>query len=55
MAFCCFVLICDGQYLVIYDELITNFFLALAAVGVLSLVAMGRISIVMIVCLTVVR
>lgn len=53
--FGCLTLLPDGQYLVIYDELITNFFLALAAVGVLLLIVMGRISIVIIVCLSVVR
>lgn len=42
------------QYLVIYDELIMNFVLALAAVAVLSLLVLGRIGVVAVVCLTVV-
>lgn len=42
------------QYLVIYDELIFNFILALVAVAVLSVCILGRIAVVMLVCATVV-
>lgn len=43
------------QFLVIYDELIMNFVLSLVAVAVLSSFILGRISIVILICLTVVR
>lgn len=39
----------------IYDELILNFILALVAVAVLSLFVLGKLSIVVLVCFTVVR
>ena len=39
----------------IYEELITNFLLALAAVAVLSLVVLGNVRVVLLVCVTVVR
>lgn len=42
------------QFLVIYDELIANFILALVAVAVLSLFVLGQLSIVVLVCMTVV-
>lgn len=38
----------------IYGELITNFLLALAAVAVLSLLVLGKVTVVILVCLTVV-
>lgn len=41
--------------MVIYGELISNFLLALAAVAVLSLLVLGKVTIVVLVCLTVVR
>lgn len=40
---------------VMYDELITNFVLALVAVAVLSILVLGQFAIVILVCLTVVR
>ena len=43
------------QYLVIYDELIMNFILALVAVAALSVFVLGKIAIVALVCFTVVR
>ena len=43
------------QFLVIYQELILNFALALAAVGILSIFVLGKLAIVALVCLTVVR
>lgn len=43
------------QFLVIYRELITNFVLALVAVAVLSMFVLGKVAIVALVCLTVVR
>lgn len=43
------------QYLVIYDELIMNFILALVAVAVLSVFVLGNIAIVALICFTVVR
>lgn len=43
------------QFLVVYQELITNFVLALVAVAVLSMFILGKIVIVALVCLTVVR
>ncbi|CAM9122089.1 unnamed protein product, partial [Laminaria digitata] len=42
------------QFLVMYQELILNFALALAAVGVLSVFILGKLAIVALVCLTVV-
>ncbi|CAN0269125.1 unnamed protein product, partial [Ascophyllum nodosum] len=42
------------QFLVIYDELIENFILALAAVVVLSLLVLGKVGVVVLVCFTVV-
>ncbi|CAM9351148.1 unnamed protein product, partial [Laminaria digitata] len=42
------------QYLVIYDELIMNFVMALVAVAVLSVFVLGKISIVALICFTVV-
>lgn len=42
------------QFLVIYEELIINFVLALAAVAVLSSLVLGQLVIVLLVCLTVV-
>lgn len=42
------------QFLVIYDELITNFFLAMVAVALLSLLVLGQPTIVVLVCLAVV-
>ena len=42
------------QFLVIYDELILNFVLALVAVAVLSVFILGRMAIVALVCFTVV-
>lgn len=43
------------QYLVLYDELIMNFVLALVAVAVLSVFVLGKIAIVALICFTVVR
>lgn len=43
------------QFLVIYEELIINFILALVAVAVLSLFILGKIGVVALVCFTVVR
>lgn len=43
------------QFLVMYRELILNFVLALIAVGVLSVFILGKLGIVALVCLTVVR
>lgn len=43
------------QFLVIYEELVVNFVLALVAVAVLSLLVLGKVAIVALVCLTVVR
>ena len=43
------------QFLVIYDELILNFILALVAVAVLSLFILGDMAMVALICLTVVR
>ena len=42
------------QFLVIYDELIENFILALAAVAVLSILVLGKVGVVVLVCFTVV-
>lgn len=42
------------QFLVIYDELIMNFILALVAVAILSLLVLGKVFIVILICLTVV-
>lgn len=42
------------QFLVIYDELVTNFILALVAVAILSMLVLGQIAISLIVCFTVV-
>lgn len=42
------------QYLVLYDELIMNFVLALVAVAVLSVFVLGKIAIVALICFTVV-
>eukprot|EP00904_Undaria_pinnatifida_P008217 jgi/Undpi1/4525/HiC_scaffold_18.g07879.m1 len=42
------------QFLVMYEELILNFALALAAVGVLSTFILGKVAVVALVCLTVV-
>lgn len=39
----------------IYEELITNFLLVLAAVAVLSLIVLGTVRVVLLVCVTVVR
>ncbi|CAN0336892.1 unnamed protein product [Ascophyllum nodosum] len=47
------VFVLNEQFLVIYDELITNFILALVAVAILSLLILGKIGIVVLVCLTV--
>eukprot|EP00752_Nemacystus_decipiens_P014689 g13085.t1 len=41
------------QFLVIYEELITNFLLALAAVALLSLVVLRTVRVVLLVCVTV--
>lgn len=46
---------CLPQFLVIYDELIMNYILALLAVAVLSVFVLGRFKIIALVCLTVVR
>ena len=43
------------QFLVMYQELISNFALALIAVGVLSVFILGNLAIVALVCVTVVR
>lgn len=43
------------QFLVMYRELISNFALALIAVGVLSVFILGNLAIVALVCVTVVR
>lgn len=43
------------QFLVIYDELIMNYIMALVAVAVLSVFILGRWKIVALVCFTVVR
>lgn len=42
------------QFLVIYDELILNYILALLAVAVLSVFVLGEFKIIALVCLTVV-
>lgn len=49
------VFIFTEQYLVIYDELIVNFILALVAVAIMSVFVLGRFAIVALVCITVVR
>lgn len=43
-----------GQFVIIYDELIWNFSLALVAVIILSFVMLGPSAVVILVCLTVV-
>lgn len=43
------------QFLVMYQELISNFVLALIAVAVLSIFILGKLAIVALVCVTVVR
>lgn len=43
------------QFLVIYDELIVNYILALVAVAVLSIFVLGNLKITALVCFTVVR
>lgn len=49
------IFIFTEQFLVIYDELILNFILALVAVAALSLFILGDMAIVVLICLTVVR
>lgn len=43
------------QFVVIYDELLVSFGLALVAVLALSLLVLGKVTVVLLVCLTVVR
>ena len=43
------------QFVVIYDELLISFGLALVAVLALSLLVLGKVAVVLLVCLTVVR
>lgn len=45
----------DWQFLVIYEELIGNFIFALIAVAAFSLLVLGKVSVVALVCFTVVR
>lgn len=45
----------NEQHLVIYDELILNFILSLIAVAILSLLILGDVSMVVLICFTVVR
>ncbi|CAN0203161.1 unnamed protein product [Ascophyllum nodosum] len=47
------IFVLTEQFLVIYDELIINFILALAAVAVLSLLILGKIGVIALVCFTV--
>ena len=49
------VFVFTEQFLVIYDELILNFVLALVAVAVLSLFILGDVAMVALICFTVVR
>lgn len=49
------IFIFTEQFLVIYEELIINFILALVAVAVLSLFILGKVGVVALVCFTVVR
>ncbi|CAM9472819.1 unnamed protein product [Ascophyllum nodosum] len=48
------VFVFTEQFLVIYDELIENFILALVAVAVLSLLILGNVGVVVLVCVSVV-
>ena len=48
------VFVFTEQFLVIFDELIENFILALAAVAVLSLLILGNVGVVVLVCVSVV-
>ena len=48
------VFVFTEQFLVIYDELILNFVLALVAVAVLSLFILGDVAMVALICFTVV-
>lgn len=43
------------QYLVLYEELIGSFTLALVAVVILSLLVLGKVAVVILICVTVVR
>lgn len=51
---CCLFDASKPQFLGIYKELLTSFTLALVAVAFLSVFALGQISIVLLVCFTVV-
>ena len=48
------VFVFTEQFLVIYDELIGNFILALIAVAVLSLLILGNVGVVVLICFSVV-